>query len=72
MFETVDDYAFATLCFTTGMGLVTFIAAMFTAMLHLADTWRYFWLAICVVTFALSIIDIVLLFPKKPSTTTRK
>jgi hypothetical protein len=41
-FETVDDYAFATLCFTTVMGLVAFIAAMFTTMLPLPDTWRYF------------------------------
>jgi hypothetical protein len=64
MFETVDDYAFATLCFTTVMGLVAFIAAMFTTMLPLPDTWRYFWLASCVVTFALSVIGVVLLFQR--------
>jgi hypothetical protein len=64
MFETVDDYAFATLCFTTVMGLVAFIAAMFTTMLSLPDTWRYFCLAICVVTFALSAIGVVLLFQR--------
>ena len=58
-FETVDDYAFATSCFTAVMGLVAFIAAMFTTMLPLPDTWRYFWLAICVVTFALSAIGVV-------------
>jgi len=64
MFETVDDYAFATLCFTTGMGLLAFVAAMFTTMLPLPYTWRSFWLAICVITFALSLIGIVLLFQR--------
>jgi hypothetical protein len=66
-FETADDYAFATLCFTTVMGLVAIVAAMFTTMLPLPDAWRYFWLATCVVTFALTLIGIVLFFRRKTS-----
>jgi len=59
MFETVDDYAFATLCFTTVMAIVAFIAAMFTTMLPLPDPggisgWRSVWLP-----FALSAIGVV-------------
>lgn len=66
-FETADDYAFARLCFTTVMGLVAIVAAMFTTMLPLPDAWRYFWLAICVIIFALSLIGIVLFFRRKTS-----
>jgi hypothetical protein len=65
--ETPDDYAFATLCFTTVMGLLAIVAAMFTTMLPLPDTWRYFWLAVCVVCFVLTVIGIVLLFRSKAS-----
>jgi len=67
MFETPDDYAFATLCFTTVMGLLAIVAAMFTTMLPLPDTWRYFWLAVCVVSFVLTVIGIVLFFRRKAS-----
>jgi hypothetical protein len=61
-FEMPDDYAFAMLFFTTLMGLVAFVAAMFTTMLPLPDFWRYFWLAVCIVSFGLSVVGIVLLF----------
>jgi hypothetical protein len=66
-FETADDYAFATLFFTTVMGLAAIVAAMFTTMLPLPDFWRYFWLAICIVSFALTLTGIVLFFRRKSS-----
>jgi hypothetical protein len=40
---------------------------MFTTMLPLPDTWRYFWLVVCVVSFVLTMIGIVLFFRRRTS-----
>ncbi len=63
IFETADDYAFAMLGFSTGMSLIAIVAAIFTTIVFLPP-WRYFWLAICIVTFALAVVGIVLLFQR--------
>jgi hypothetical protein len=61
-FEMPDDYALVMLLFTTLTGLAAIVAAMFTTMLPLPDFWRYFWLAVCIVSFGLCVVGIVLLF----------
>jgi hypothetical protein len=58
--EVSEEHSLALLCFTTANGWLSFIAAMFTTMLTLSAGWRYFWLAICLATFGLSLIGIVL------------
>jgi hypothetical protein len=58
--EVSEEHSLALLCFTTANGLLSFIAAMFTTMLTLSAGWRYFWLVICLVTFGLSLVGIVL------------
>ena len=57
--EVPEDHSLELLCFTTVSGLLSFVAAMFTTMLPLSAGWRYFWLVICLVTFALSLIGLV-------------
>jgi hypothetical protein len=58
--EVKEDHSLALLCFTTANGLLSFVAAMFTTMLPLSAGWRYFWLVICLVTFGLSVVGMVL------------
>lgn len=58
--EVTEDHSLALLCFTTANGLLSFVAAMFTTMLPLSAGWRYFWLVICLVTFALSLVGTAL------------
>jgi hypothetical protein len=57
--EVREDHSLALLCFTTVNGLLAFVAAMFTTMLTSSAGWRYFWLVICLVSFALSLIALV-------------
>jgi hypothetical protein len=58
--ETGEERSIALLCFTTINGLLSFVAAMFTTMLPLSVGWRYSWLFICLATFGLSLIGLVL------------
>jgi hypothetical protein len=58
--ELSEKHPLALMCFFTANGLLSFIAAMFTTMLTLSAGWRYFWLVICLATFGLSLIGIVL------------
>ena len=58
--EPREERSIALLCFTTINGLLSFVAAMFTTMLPLSAGWRYFWLIICLATFGLSLIGVVL------------
>ena len=50
----------ALLCFTTLFGLLSIVAAINTTVLTLSADWRYFWLAICLLAFALSLTFIIL------------
>jgi hypothetical protein len=59
-----DAYGLAQLCFATAMGLTSAIAAIFTTMLPLSVGLRYFWLAVCVVTFLLAIVAVALFFQR--------
>ncbi|HEX3446138.1 MAG TPA: hypothetical protein VHS80_15575 [Chthoniobacterales bacterium] len=61
-----DGYGIAKLCFATAMGLVAFIAAVFTTTLPLSLGWRYLWLAVCVACFLLAMIGVVL-FSQRPA-----
>ena len=58
--ELSEKHSLALLCFTTANGLLSFVVAMFTTMLTLSASWRYFWLVICLVTFGLSLVGMVL------------
>jgi hypothetical protein len=58
--ETGEGRSIALLCFTTINGFLSFVAATFTTMLPLSAGWRYFWLFICLATFGLSLIGLVL------------
>ena len=55
-----EKHSLELLCFTATNGLLSFVAAMFTTMLTLSAGWRYFWLVICLVTFAFWMVGIVL------------
>jgi hypothetical protein len=46
-----DGYGIGKLCFATIMGLMAFVAAVFTTTLPLSLGWRYLWLAVCVASF---------------------
>jgi hypothetical protein len=59
-----DSYGLGKLGFTTAMGLAAFVAAEFTTMLPLSFAWRYFWLAVCVVSFLLAVIGVALFFQR--------
>ena len=61
-----DSYGLSKLCFATVMGLAAAIAAVFTTMLPLSAGWRYFWLAVCVGSFVLAMIGVVL-FSQRPT-----
>jgi hypothetical protein len=61
-----DSYGLSKLCFATVMGLAAAIAAVFTTMLPLPTGWRYFWLAVCVASFVLAMIGVVL-FSQRPT-----
>jgi len=61
-----DSYGLSKLCFATAMGLAAAIAAVFTSMLPLSSGWRYFWLAVCVASFVLAMIGVVL-FSRRPT-----
>ena len=61
-----DRYALSKLCFATAMGLAAAIAAVLTTMLPLSVGWRYFWLAVCVASFLLAMIGVVL-FSQRPT-----
>jgi uncharacterized transporter YbjL len=58
--EVTEKRSLALLCFITPTGLLSILAAMFTTMLPLSAGWRYFWLAICLVTFGLLLTWVVL------------
>jgi hypothetical protein len=64
--KTEDTYGLGKLCFATAMGLASAIAAVFTTMLPLSVGWRYFWLAVCVASFVLAVIGVVL-FSQRPT-----
>jgi VIT1/CCC1 family predicted Fe2+/Mn2+ transporter len=55
-----ERLSLARLCIATLFGLLFAVAAVFTTMLPLSDGWRIFWLVICLCTFALALISIVL------------
>jgi hypothetical protein len=61
-----DSHGLSKLCFATAMGLAAAIAAVFTTMLPLSPGWRYFWLAVCVASFVLAMIGVVL-FSQRPT-----
>jgi uncharacterized protein involved in exopolysaccharide biosynthesis len=52
------------------MGLAAAVAAVFTTMLPLPVGWRYFWLAVCVASFLLAVIGVVL-FSQRPKLESR-
>jgi hypothetical protein len=60
-----DGYGLGKLCFATIMGLMAFIAAVFTTTLPLPLGWRYLWLAVCVASFLLAMTEVVL-FSRRP------
>jgi hypothetical protein len=66
-----DGYGITKLCFATAMGLMAFVAAVFTTMLPLSLGWRYLWLAVCVACFLLAVIGVILFFqpPAEPQAT---
>jgi CHASE2 domain-containing sensor protein len=66
-----DGYGIGKLCFATAMGLISYVAAVFTTTLPLSLTWRYLWLAVCVACFLLAVIGVVLFFqrPAEPQAT---
>jgi membrane protein implicated in regulation of membrane protease activity len=61
-----DGYRIGKLCFATTMGLMAFVAAVFTTTLPLSLGWRYLWLAVCVASFLLAMIGVVL-FSRRPA-----
>jgi hypothetical protein len=60
-----ESHGFGKLCFATPMGLAAFVAAVFTTMLAMAVGWRFFWLTVCVASFLLAMIGVVL-FSQRP------
>jgi hypothetical protein len=61
-----DGYGIGKLCFATIMGLLAFVAAVFTTTLPLLLGWRYLWLAVCVASFLLAMTGVVL-FSQRPA-----
>jgi hypothetical protein len=61
-----DGYGIGKLCFATIMGLMAFVAAVFTTTLPLPLGWRYLWLAVCVASFLLAMTGVVL-FSQRPA-----
>jgi membrane protein implicated in regulation of membrane protease activity len=61
-----DGYGIDKLCFATVMGLIAFVAAVFTTTLPLSAGWRYLWLSVCVASFLLAMTGVVL-FSQRPA-----
>ena len=62
--EAADAYGLGWLCFTTVMGLASYMAALFSALLSLSGGLQYFGLAVCVGTFLLSAIGLARFFER--------
>jgi membrane protein implicated in regulation of membrane protease activity len=60
-----ESYGLGKLCFATAMGLAAAVAAVFTTMLPMAVGWRYVWLTVCVASFLLAMVAVVL-FSQRP------
>jgi hypothetical protein len=50
--ETTDTAILVKLSWATLAGVLSYVAAVFTTVLELGGFWRYFWLGICLATFA--------------------
>jgi hypothetical protein len=57
--EKTDTNILVKLSWATLAGVLSYIAAVFTTVLELGGFWQYFWLGICLVTFACSCFLIV-------------
>lgn len=62
--EAADAYGLGWLCLTTVMGLLSAGVAVFASILPLSNGMQYFSLSICVATFLLSVIGLVLFFER--------
>jgi hypothetical protein len=52
-FETTTDTAILVKLFwATLAGVLSYVSAVFTTVLDLGRFWQYFWLGVCLVTFA--------------------
>jgi len=49
---TTDTAILVKLSWATLAGMLSYVAAVFTTVLELGGFWQYFWLGICIVTFA--------------------
>ncbi len=58
--ETTDTAILVKLFWATLAGVLSYVAAVFTTVLELGGFWQYFWLGICLVTFACAGLLIVL------------
>ena len=69
--ELSEKHSLALLGFFVPTGLLSVVAAIFTNMVPMPASLRYFWLAICVITFGLLLIGITLFFLSYKSKQTR-
>jgi hypothetical protein len=58
--EKTDTVILVKLLWATLTGVLSYVAAVFTTVLELGGFWQYFWLGICLATFACAGLLIVL------------